>query len=157
MMTPPEFISKLRPHAEKVQASTGVPWQALVSQAALETGWLKHPTVDEVTKKDSYNLFNIKWSGRGNYVTITTTEYVKGKPVKVKAQFRAYKDYGESFEDYANLVAHSSRYSAAVSIARTTKSPVKYVEVLQSCGYATDPQYAAKLTAIMRKYMGVTC
>lgn len=127
----------------------------MVAQAALETGWLSHPTLDIKTKKDSYNLFNIKGTGwTGETALVKTTEYEAGRPYQTVARFRAYPSYAESFEDYAKLLTTKPRYSKAMA---AKNDPGKYVEELQLAGYATDPLYANKLKQIMRKHMGVPC
>ena len=59
------------------------------------------------------------------------------------AKFRAYGSYEESFKDYARLINESPRYAQAKT---QTGSAYAYASGLQRAGYATDPQYAAKLS-----------
>jgi peptidoglycan hydrolase FlgJ len=151
-VTPTEFVRLLRPHAERVNQRTGIPVEVMLAQAALETGWLAKPTRDKTTGRDSLNLFNIKGTGPAGSVTALTTEYVRGQKVKVDAQFRAYGSYEQSFADYARLITTNKRYAPAMAVRG---NPVAFAQALQQCGYATDPQYAAKLVSIMRRYMGV--
>lgn len=151
-MTPQEFAKLLRPHAERVHARTGIPVEIMIAQAALETGWLKYPTRDKLSGRDSRNLFNIKGKGPAGSVTILTTEYVRGERQKVEAAFRAYNSYEESFDDYARLLTSNPRYAPAMAVR---SDPAAFAQALQRCGYATDPQYAAKLVSIMRRYLGV--
>lgn len=151
-MTPTEFVRLLRPHAERVNQRTGIPVEVMLAQAALETGWLAKPTRDKTTGRDSLNLFNIKGVGPAGSVTALTTEYVRGQKVKVEAQFRAYSSYEQSFADYARLITTNKRYAPAMAVKG---DPVAFARALQQCGYATDPQYAAKLVSIMRRYLGV--
>jgi flagellar protein FlgJ len=122
----------------------------MVAQAALETGWLEHPTKDKKTGRDSYNLFNIKARGEQDHVIINTHEYVNGKRVDVEAKFRAYKSYAEAFGDYALLLCRNTRYAKAM---KCVSDPYKFAETLQSCGYATDPEYATKIKSIIKKHM----
>ena len=81
----------------------------------------------------------------GPVAEVTTTEYVGGVARKVTAKFRAYASYAESFADYARLMTNSPRY-AAVTQADT---PREFAQGLQRAGYATDPAYADKLTAVI--------
>jgi flagellar protein FlgJ len=74
---------------------------------------------------------------------ITTTEYVDGIPRKVKAKFRAYDSYEDSFRDYARLITENPRYAQAVESTGNAKA---YATALQNAGYATDPLYASKLS-----------
>ena len=66
-------------------------------------------------------------------------------PRKVVAKFRAYDSYEASFRDYAQLITNSPRYEKAQAIAKTG-SAVAYASELQKAGYATDPEYARKLS-----------
>lgn len=151
-MTPSEFIHVLEPYARKAQQRYGIPWNVLIAQAALETGWLTHPTKDNKTGRDSHNLFNIKAdpSWDGPTVTVTTHEYVKGIKQRVDAKFRAYPTYGEAFSDYARLVVSNQRYAKAMA---HIKDPIRYIHELAAAGYATDPKYADKVCQIMAKHI----
>jgi flagellar protein FlgJ len=64
----------------------------------------------------------------------------------VKAQFRAYSSYAESFADYARLMRNSPRYEQVVARAGDATA---FAEGLQRAGYATDPHYASKLGAVI--------
>ena len=59
------------------------------------------------------------------------------------ARFRAYDSYADSFKDYAKLITGSARYAKA---AGNMDSAQAYAANLQQAGYATDPQYAHKLS-----------
>ena len=59
------------------------------------------------------------------------------------AKFRAYDSYEDSFRDYARLITQSPRYAQA---SQQTESARAFAGGLQKAGYATDPQYAAKLS-----------
>jgi flagellar protein FlgJ len=141
-----EFGSKLWPAAAEAARATGIPPQFMVAQAALETGWGKA----ELRRADgspSYNVFGIK-AGRGwngPVVEATTTEYVDGVAQKQVERFRAYTSYNAAFRDYAGLLAGSSRYAGVIG----TQDPVSFARGLQRAGFATDPQYAAKLERII--------
>ena len=74
--------------------------------------------------------------------TVTTHEVVNGETRKVSAKFRAYDSYQDSFNDYANLINNSPRYAQA---RQQTGSSQAYATELKRAGYATDPDYAAKL------------
>jgi peptidoglycan hydrolase FlgJ len=143
--SPEAFIARIWPHAQRAAAELGVCPKVLVAQAALETGWGRH-TIRRNGGDDAHNLFGIKAGGRwsGDAVTRSTSEYVNGAKVQENAAFRAYRSVADSFADYVNLIKNSPRYAAALG-ASTTRA---FASALQRAGYATDPQYAAKLTAI---------
>jgi flagellar protein FlgJ len=50
--------------------------------------------------------------------------------------------------DYARVLARP-RYQPAREV---TQDPFAFAKALQRCGYATDPRYAAKLSALVRKH-----
>ncbi|ENO89529.1 flagellar assembly peptidoglycan hydrolase FlgJ [Thauera linaloolentis] len=140
------FVAELWPHAVEASKRTGIPPAFMVAQAALETGWgekqLRH-----ADGRPSHNLFNIKagsaWSGRT--VDRAVTEYADGRAYTEAARFRAYSSYAESFRDYAELMTRSPRYAGV--LGQTDAGG--FARGLQDAGYATDPQYADKLTRII--------
>jgi flagellar protein FlgJ len=143
--SPEAFVRSIWPHAQKVAAELKVPAKALVAQAALETGWGRRLAGGN-GEATSHNLFGIKATGRwiGGKVSSATHEFVNGVRQNVRAAFRAYGSAGESFNDYARLL-NNSRYAAA----RGTGEDVhRFASALQKAGYATDPSYAAKISAI---------
>lgn len=141
------FISKLWPHAQEAARTTGVAAQFILGQAALESGWGR----GEIRMADgsaSHNLFGIK-AGRGwqgATADVMTTEYVNGVAVKAVERFRAYGSYADAFKDYANLLAANPRYAQVLN-ERT--DPAAFARGLQQAGYATDPNYAEKLTRVI--------
>ncbi|MFC0677092.1 flagellar assembly peptidoglycan hydrolase FlgJ [Lysobacter korlensis] len=143
--SPEAFVRSIWPHAQKVAAELKVPAKALVAQAALETGWGRRLAGGN-GQATSHNLFGIKATGRwlGEKVVSGTHEFVNGVRKNVRDAFRAYGSAGESFNDYARLIS-GSRYAAA----RGTGDDVHgFASALQKAGYATDPSYAAKISAI---------
>ena len=142
--SPEAFVQSIWPQAQKAAAELGVPARALVAQAALETGWGRRFAGREGTS--SMNLFGIKATGswQGERMGARTHEFVGGKRVDERADFRAYGSVAESFADYTRLIG-KDRYAAA----RGTGNDVhRFASALQKAGYATDPSYAAKITAI---------
>jgi flagellar protein FlgJ len=79
-------------------------------------------------------------------VNIATTEYREGIPMSERAAFRSYPDYQSSFRDYVDFLESNPRYRAALESAN---NPDQFAEQLQKAGYATDPDYAAKIRRIM--------
>jgi flagellar protein FlgJ len=138
------FVQSHSEAAAKVEKTSGIPASFMVGQAGHETGWGKH----EIKMKGgapSHNLFGIKAGGSwtGKVAEITTTEYINGAAKKVIAKFRAYDSYEDSFRDYARLITQSPRYAQA---SQQTGSALAFAQGLQKAGYATDPDYASKLS-----------
>ncbi|SDG02467.1 MULTISPECIES: flagellar assembly peptidoglycan hydrolase FlgJ [unclassified Duganella] len=143
------FQEKLASHAEEASKATGIPAKFMLGQAALESGWGRR----EIKARDgssSHNLFGIKASAdwKGKVVEATTTEYVNGKAQTKVERFRAYDSYADSFKDYAKLITSNPRYEKVLASAGDAAS---FAQGLQKAGYATDPNYANKLTSIIKR------
>lgn len=139
------FVEMMMPIAKKVAEKFGINPLAMVAQAALETGWGKHLMTKG--KELANNLFGIKASAKStNTTNANSYEYINGKKVLINSKFRAYSGFEESMEDYARLITENKRYDKV----QTADNVDVYFEELQKAGYATDPQYAAKLKRIVR-------
>ncbi|MCG2579490.1 MAG: flagellar assembly peptidoglycan hydrolase FlgJ [Marinobacter sp.] len=145
--SPAEFVRELLPVARRVAAESGLDPRVMIAQAALETGWGKH-MIEGEGDSPSYNLFGIKADQRwqGDSVDIATTEYREGLPMSERASFRAYPDYESSFRDYVSFLESNPRYRDVLASA---DQPEVFAQKLQDAGYATDPQYGAKIRRIM--------
>ena len=139
-----DFVNQHSAIASKVEQVSGIPANYMLGQAAHETGWGQH----EIKLKGgapSYNLFGMKagpnWTGK--VAEVTTTEYKDGVATKKVARFRAYASYEDSFKDYARMINESPRYAQA---KLQTTSVHAFASGLQKAGYATDPDYANKLS-----------
>jgi len=138
------FVQRHSEAAASAEKSSGIPASYMLGQAGHETGWGQH----EIKMKGgapSFNLFGIKagagWTGK--VAEVTTTEYVNGIAKKAVAKFRAYDSYESSFRDYAKLITQTPRYAQA---SLQTNSVQAFATGMQKAGYATDPDYASKLS-----------
>lgn len=143
---PVSFVRALAPHAAVAAKELGVSVRALLAQAALETGWGKH-LPSHYDGSSSNNLFGIKADGswHGDKVSVPTLEYENGVAVRKRDAFRAYDSPSASFADYARLIADSPRYAQALGQGENIAA---FAHGLVHGGYATDPAYVAKITAI---------
>ena len=109
----------------------------VAAQWALESGWGKHTS-------GKNNYFGIKGEGTAQM----TTEFVNGARVHIEAEFMDFADLGacvsylvtrwyKDFEGYKGVNNAANRELAAKELVKQ--------------GYATDPEYAKKLTALMQK------
>ncbi len=144
-----EFTRKLGVHAELASQGTGIPAKFMLGQAALESGWGKHE-IKALDGSTSHNVFGIKASGnwKGRTVDALTTEYVNGVAYQKVEKFRAYDNYGDAFKDYAKLIRDNPRYQ---SVLQNGGDASQFAHALQKAGYATDPQYAQKLTKVIQQ------
>jgi flagellar protein FlgJ len=147
------FVQQHSKVASEVEKATGIPAGFMMGQAGHETGWGKF----EIKVKGgapSHNLFGIKagrsWTGK--VAEVTTTEFIDGSPQKRVARFRAYDSYADSFKDYARLINESPRYAKA---REQTGSVQAFASGLQKAGYATDPDYAAKLSRAINTTLAI--
>ena len=138
------FVRQHSKVAGEIERSSGIPAGFMLGQAGHETGWGKRE-IKSADGTNSFNLFGIKAGGswKGKVAEVTTTEYVDGVAKKQVAKFRAYDSYADSFKDYARLMSDSPRYS---KVMLNSSSPQAFASGLQRAGYATDPEYASKLS-----------
>lgn len=142
---PDDFISMLRPCFEEAAQELGVSPRILMAQAALETGWGKHlPSDGEAV---SFNLFGIKAnrSWQGEAVRSNTVEFTDGVAASSSEPFRRYTDYAESVRDYVRFIQEQPRYAAALEHGGSDE---RYIQAIADAGYATDPQYAARVLQV---------
>ena len=140
------FAHALWPDAQQAARQLGVNPVTLLAQAALETNWGRD-VPQGGSGGTSNNLFGIKagssWGGPA--VADSTQEYSGDAPTTVKAQFRSYGSTSQCFQDYVDLLKGNPRYAAALGTGNDVQA---FGSALQQGGYATDPAYAGKLTAV---------
>ena len=144
---PVSFAKDVWPHAQRAGRNLGIAPEAILAQAALETGWGKHVTPD-MQGGNSFNLFGIKAgsSWHGDTATRRTIEFEGGVPQYQRATFRAYGDIASTMSDYTSLLANNPRYEGVLGRGSDTDG---FADALQQSGYATDPQYARKLKNVI--------
>lgn len=145
--SPADFARDIWPHAERAGIKLNVAPEALLAQAALETGWGAH-VMRRPDGRSSFNLFGIKagrgWDGAS--VAKSTLEFRDGVGYRELARFRAYPDIAATFDDYAAFIGDKPRYASVHGSGRDTR---RFAGALQQAGYATDPHYADKIDHIL--------
>ncbi|UXY09264.1 flagellar assembly peptidoglycan hydrolase FlgJ [Kosakonia sp. ML.JS2a] len=143
-----DFLAQLSLPARLASQQSGIPHHLILAQAALESGWGQRQIPRE-NGEPSFNIFGVKatpnW--KGPTTEITTTEYENGEAVKVKAKFRVYSSYLEALSDYVGMLTRNKRYAAVTNAATAEQG----AQALQNAGYATDPNYARKLTSMIQQ------
>lgn len=134
-----EWTATMLDAAEPSARDIGCSSEAIVAQAALETGWGRAAI--------GHNIFGIKanggWSGKKQLVT--TREVINGQSVMIQDWFRDYDSFADSFADHFQFLKVNTRYADVF----TAGSDEEYFRRLQADGYATDPNYAASLMAML--------
>jgi flagellar protein FlgJ len=150
---PAAFVDRMWGAATNAQRATGVPAGFIVGQAALESGWGRQE-LKYADGRTSFNLFGIKAGAgwKGATVDASTSEFVGGKMVRTVERFRAYGSYEEAFTDWSRLMASNPRYAGVLSAGGSVES---FAKNMQRAGYATDPNYASKLTSTITQALSL--
>ncbi|MBF2480229.1 glucosaminidase domain-containing protein [Listeria seeligeri] len=142
------FLNELSPHAQEIQEKHGILTSITLAQAILESDWGQSGLAQKAN-----NLFGVKGKPPQPIVTMSTKEFVDGEWIEVDANFRKYKDWNESLDAHAELFLNGTTWNAdkynGVVAADDYK---KAAQELQTAGYATDPDYAEKLTTIIESH-----
>lgn len=136
-----EFIRKILPYAQEVQAKYGVPTSLVIAQAALESGW--------GTKVKGNNYFGIKADSRwnGEAINFTTHEATTdGKRYISNENFRAYDSLKQSVLNYGHFLANNKRYAKVL----TASNGYDAADKVDAAGYATQGDYSVLLKKIIR-------
>jgi flagellum-specific peptidoglycan hydrolase FlgJ len=123
--------------------ATGVPASVTVAQAILESGWGKH------TIGQAKNLFGIKGRGPAGSVRAPTPEFLNGKWGTVDANFAKYNSFAQSVTEHARFLLKNKRYVPAFKVKGDADA---FAREIDKAGYATAPNYAASLIALMKKH-----
>lgn len=144
-----EFLATIAPWAKEAGQKLGVSGDIVAAHAALESGWGQRPLRDGAGQ-DSHNLFGIKASSGwgGTRVDALTTEFEGASAVKKTEGFRSYPDFASAFRDYTQLLQDSPRYRGAL---HSGNDAAAFAQALARGGYATDPDYATKLTRLANR------
>lgn len=128
---------------------TGMSAALQTAQAILETGWGQSVPVDKYNGQFSYNLFGIKGTGNAGSVISNTWEEYNGVSYRIDANFRAYNNVNESWEDHNSLLLTANRYSIYRDVMHNSSQGAW---ALRRAGYATDSKYPIKLMNLIDTY-----
>jgi flagellar rod assembly protein/muramidase FlgJ len=136
-----DFIKAMYPLAVKAaEALGGIDPNALLTQWGFESAWGQ-----KVSGKHNYFGIKADKSWTGDKKDVMTHEFVAGQKIKIPQPFRSYSSPEEAVDDYVKFLKNNKRYTKAGVFNAKTSS--EFFTALQSAGYATDPNYASKLTA----------
>lgn len=141
-MKPQDFLDQIVPAAIACHRATGIPTSFTLAQAALESAW----GASKLAQR-GFNLFGVKadkaWTGP--VVFMDTAEVINGRRVMLPARWRAYPDWLACLNDRAEFFRKNKRYAACFK--ETTGKG--WCNAVAAAGYATDPDYAKKLVAMI--------
>jgi hypothetical protein len=136
MPVAPEAINAAR----RAQARHGIPASVLLAQFGLESSWGKHEP------PGSNNPFGEKALPGQPSVTVPTHEVVDGRSILIQAPFRVYASLDDAFDVHAAHLATSFHYAKARAALPDAEGFCRGLNGI----YATDPNYADKLIALIR-------
>jgi flagellum-specific peptidoglycan hydrolase FlgJ len=132
---PPEIIAA----ACAAQARWDVPASVTLAQWALESAWGRQ------MPPRSNNPFGIK-ARPGEPATVAMTrEVIDGRATRLPQRFRRFTSLAVAFAAHGRLLATGSAYAAA----RAARCDGRAFAAALQGRYATDPDYAAKLVALI--------
>lgn len=145
-MTKQDFINKYYPEAVEAAKGSHIFPLTIMGAAATESGW-----GESGLTKDAFNFFGIKstpsWEQQGGkFVIKQTREVVNGKSIMIDAKFRLYNTPADCFRNYVSFVS-GKRYEAAGVL--NALNPYDQIDKIAKAGYATDPNYAKTISAVM--------
>lgn len=141
-MTKEEFLAAATRAAIACSRASGFPPGITVAQAALESNWGQSQLA-----RDAHNYFGIKAHGHHPRVACPTFEFIRGRRVRVGAEFAGYASMEECFADRDRLIAAVGCYAEARACSA---DPEGFVRALAT-HWATDPQYADKVLRVYRE------
>ncbi len=145
---PKQYIESIAPYIKEAAGKLKTSPDVLLAISALETGWGKHISL-AANGNSSFNLFGIKAIDplSENHIFANTLEFREGEYITSREPFRVYTNPQESIEDFANFILKNPRYSNAL---QQSHKPEAFIREIQKAGYATDPEYANKVIAVMQ-------
>lgn len=151
VITREEFIRYSYPCACEVKERYNISRIISLTQSAHESNFGN----SDLTRQ-AKNLFGIKatkkWIEEGGKVWLgRTTEFIKGKEIKLTDGFRMYDTWLDSFLDWAKLISSLSIYQEAYKYAQLGDIK-KYGELITGI-YATDPKYGEKLVKVSNEVL----
>ena len=137
---------------------SGILYSVTAAQMILESGYVK-----TVLAKSANNCFGMKkmlsgntwesvWDGKST-VKIDTQEWDGKKMITVKADFRKYPSIRDSIKDHSAYLlgamdGKKKRYEGLLNC----KNYLEAITLIKNGDYATDPDYVAKISSIIKRY-----
>jgi flagellum-specific peptidoglycan hydrolase FlgJ len=142
-----QCLTALKAGADSCESTFGVPSSFTIAQAALESSWMQ-----SMLAVKANNLFGVKAdaSWTGDTLDMPTREYLKGQWVVVTAHWRKYSSIEECLKDHVRFFKQNPRYAKALQYPH---DGIAFAREVANAGYATDPQYADKLIAVIRSHL----
>lgn len=138
-----EFFEALLPAALESQKLYGVPAEVTLVQAAIESDWGRKGI-------GGYNIFGIKGSGDAGSIKTNTTEFIDGKPVKMKLGFARYSNFYEAVSAHGKLF-HNRYFKQITEDYQADGNKPRFIQRMAK-RYATAPNYAWAINRRIKLY-----
>lgn len=142
------FIKTVAPLAQKAAKPYGLFPSVTIAQACLESNYGQSALARQYN-----NLFGVKGSDPNTTKLLSTKEYENGRWVEVTGRFQVYDSYSSAIQAHAQLLANGTSWNRSqyqhVLQAKTWR---QQAQALYRDGYATDPNYPAKLIDLIEQY-----
>lgn len=139
-----DWIDWIEPKAKIVGLQFGIPYQAIVVQTALETGWGSSSLLRK------YNNFGgIKAGKNDKAVILSTPEFQNGAMNIIKDGFKVWDSPTSGLKGYVQFFHKNPRYKNAL---KYPNDPYQFIVEIKKAGYATDPNYISKLHGMLKIY-----
>jgi flagellum-specific peptidoglycan hydrolase FlgJ len=161
------FLKQVAAPALESQRVFGIPACVIIAQSILESSardkYGNWHWGGSSLFRNANNPFGIKNrdlpNDYGEYI-VPTNEYGRGdtKPHVEVAAFEKFRSLHDAFSCHAALIANSKTYKPAMAAASDWRKfaealgPKKTSSDAAHCGYATDPNYGAKLAGLVQRY-----
>jgi len=145
------FIESIAEDARELGLEYDVFASVMIAQAILESG----SGMSQLASAPHYNLFGIKGSFKGQYVSFSTQEdRGDGSHYSIQALFRSYPSYKEALGDYVNLIRGGVAGNDAFYQSAWRSEAKNYLRATDALTgkYATDTAYNNKLNSIIAAY-----
>lgn len=136
------FINQIASEAKSLQKQTQLFASITIAQAILESDWGRSDLAIEAN-----NLFGIKGSYNDQSAIMPTEEVIDGERTTIDDSFKKYTTIQESIVDHIEFLKGGT-YDGI----KTSKNYREAAIALQNGGYATDPDYAEKLTELIEEF-----
>ena len=123
-----------------------MPPMVTVAQAALESNWGQSKL-----SKEANNFFGIKSHKPHEQIQMITAESEKGKTVEIHAEFAKYLSMLDCFRCRDGILSRGADYAGARH--KLTDEEGFIVEIAKH--WATDPNYAEKVSAVLTEVKGI--
>ena len=148
------FLDCAVPHAKTKSNQYGLWTSIMLAQAIIESNW----GTSKLGSAPYNNLFGMKahdsWTGQS--VTFPTKEWDANSQqyVTVSAKFRAYDNYGDSFNDNAHKLRYGLTWNSNYYSGTWLENTNSYKDAAQwlQGRYATSPTYANTLINTIKNY-----